>query len=335
MSVPRNSINSCMRAYEFYNLNEVNEFTADKIIADLQSLGYENLKKQTGRVVKVLVPNKDRSQVLKTLLDKLPGATHNPNVGGSLGSIVYGGGQIQVKPQGGQGDESAGIKNEQHLVQTINRYVEERGPLSITFVGDNGKKITAYNVTSAVGAGKKTANRRKSDVNLISGSRVIPISIKKRNAEYWESADTLFGGRADTIIDELVEQGKVKLTPIDAVRPDDGVQKVRIRPEVAIKATMDETADIVFGSDILEGEGAVVKQTFNDEHYTIHDNNLSITCDLVIDEPEDIPPELQVYFLIRNDMTRNRPGSKYPGLRVLGSYASRVKRALIVDPTTL
>jgi hypothetical protein len=91
----------------------------------------------------------------------------------------------------------------------------------------------------------------------------------------------------------------------------------------------------VFGSDILAGGGGVVKETFNDEHYTLKDNHLTVTADLVIAQPEDIPENMQVYFLIRNDSSRNRPGSRYPGLRVLGSYASRVKNAKKVDPADL
>lgn len=318
-----------------------NEFIFEKvavapnIIAALEKLGYTDIRQDSGNTVSVYVPNKDRISTIKTISTKLKGAKYDPNMGGSsIGGVLYAGGKIKVKPAGGTGEKSAGLENEQHLIDTINRFVKEVGPLTLTFVGDNGRKLTARNVTEAIGAGKDTAGRKKSDVNIMSNGKLVPISIKKSNAEYWESADTLFGKQADAVIDKLVATKEVTLTPTGKQTPD-GRDKVSIKPEVAIKATDEQSLDVVFGSDILDGGGGVVKDTFHDEHYVLKGNHLMVTADLVITKPEDIPDNMQVYFLIRNDGSRNRPGSKYPGLRVLGSYASRVKNALKVDPATL
>lgn len=328
-----------MRFFEFKELQEtvelVFEAPADELIPILQKMGYSEIKRDSGKLVIVKVPNKDRKLTVSNLLKNLPGATHDLNRGGSLGTIIYQGSGIQVKPAGGQGDESAGVKNEVELVTAITRFIEERGPLSITFVDSRGKSVTAHNVTSADHVGSKSSDRRKSDVNLMSNNKPVPFSIKKLSSEFWESADSYYGKQADDIIDKLVAAKKITLTPIERYRKGDNVQIVRISPEVAIKATPEQTADVVFGSDILTGAGAVIKQTFQDEHYTIHNNQLTITCDLVIDEPEDIPENMMVYFHIRNDKTRSRPGSNYPGLRIIASYASRVTKALVVDPKTL
>jgi hypothetical protein len=210
--------------------------------------------------------------------------------------------------------------------------ISEVGPLNITFVGDNGQSITANDVTEAQSVGADTANRKKSDVNLISNGKAVPLSLKKANAEYWESADTMWGNKADVLIDQLNAQGKIKLTPVEGKLRNDGTQFVKISPEVAVKATAEETMDVVFGIDILQGNGGVVKETFEDEHYKLEGNNLTVTADLVITKPEDIPDKQKVFWLIRNDSTRTRPNHKYPGLRVLAAYAKRINpNVLIVD----
>ena len=100
--------------------------------------------------------------------------------------------------------------------------VSEVGPLNITFVGDNGKSITVKGVTEAISAGADTKGRKKSDVNLLSNGKAIPLSLKKGNAAYWESADTMWGDKADALVDQLVESiQKVTLTPTGRVRKQD------------------------------------------------------------------------------------------------------------------
>jgi hypothetical protein len=320
-----------MRAYEF-----LVEDLADDLIKELSSIGYTKFKKESGKTVTLYVPDNQRRPTIQKILTSIPDTVHDPSAGrSSLGAIKYKGGTIKIKPEGKSGDDSAGLRNEIHLIATINSKIQELGPIDITFLGDNGKNVEAKNVTEAIGTGKSTTDRKKSDVSLISNGKLIPISIKKKTSEYWESADTLFGKRADVIVDKLEKEGKISLTQVGTVRPSDNTPKVRISPEVAIKATPEETADVVFGSDILKGNGAVVKEDFRDETYKISGNKMTVTCDLVITEPNDIPESMQVYFHIRNDRTRNRPGSKYPGLRVLASYASRIKNALIIDQTDI
>lgn len=324
-----------MKSTQFISERPVSMAPADAIIPALNGLGYDDVRRDNNNTVSLYVPARERMAAVRNIVAELAGAKYDPNMAGSsIGGILFAGGRIRVRPAGGSGEKSAGLENEQHLIDTINRFVKELGSLTLTFTGDNGRKVTATNVTGAVGAGKDTAGRKKSDVNIMSDGRVLPISIKKSNAEYWESADTLFGQQADRIVDVLVDRDEVELKPIGKYTPD-GREKVSIKPEVAVKATDEQSLDIVFGSDILAGGGAVVKDTFRDEHYTLKDDHLTVTADLVIAEPADIPENMQVYFLIRNDSSRNRPGSQYPGLRVLGSYASRVKNAKKVDPADL
>jgi len=326
-----------MRFKEIYtHLNEhielVFEGAAEEIIPDLKALGFLNFRRQNSKRVVAFVPRKDRQAVLQQLANRLPDAEYDKNVqGSSVGAIRYKGGTIFVKPEGGTGSQSAGLANEKQLIDKVNEFVAENGSLDVIFKGANGKEISASGVTQAIAVGLDSKNRKKSDVQLVAGSKKIPISIKKSNAEYWESADTMWGKQADELIDNLSARGEVDLIEIDKTRKD-GVQFVKIKPEIAKKATPEETVDVVFGSDILKGNGAVVKQTFTNEDYKLEGNILYIEADAVILSPDDIPDNQIVYWLIRNDSTRFRPNHKYPGLRVLASYASRInKNTKVVD----
>lgn len=302
---------------------------ANTIVSALQNLNLDDYKVNSLNRVTVYVPAKDRKATMQLLLQRLDSAVFDRNYGASsIGGIRYAGGGILVKPAGGTGEKSAGLANEKQLVDAINRFVEEVGPLDVTFVGDNGKSITARGVTQAISAGADTKGRKKSDVNLVAAGKIVPISLKKSSAEYWESADSLWGKKADSAVEQLADSGRVELTPLDKTRAD-GAQFVKIKPEVAVRATPEETLQVVFGSDLL-GQGGVVKQTFDDEHYKLEGNQLTVTADLVITKPDDIPENQRVYWLIRNDSTRTRPNHRYPGLRVLAAYASRINPKTLV-----
>lgn len=311
-------------------LKDVKQMPVEKIIPDMQAIGLDNYRIDSSVKLSVYVPRAERKATIRMMLNKLD-ATYDASAGSSsLGLVMYKGVKIQVRPAGGSGSESAGLKNEAHLIETINRMIGEVGPLNITFVGDNGQSITARDVTEAQSVGADTANRKKSDVNLISNGKPVPLSLKKANAEYWESADTMWGDKADALIDQLDAQGKIKLTPVENKVRNDGTQFVKVSPEIAVRATAEETVDVVFGTDILQGNGGVVKETFEDEHYKLEGNNLTVTADLVITKPEDIPDNQKVFWLIRNDSTRTRPNHKYPGLRVLAAYAKRINPNVLV-----
>jgi hypothetical protein len=313
-------------------LQDVPKMPVEKIIPDMQAIGLDNYRIDSSKKLSVYVPRAERKATIRMMLDKLD-ATYDVSAGSSsLGLVIYKGVKIQIRPAGGSGEESAGLKNEAHLIETINRMIGEVGPLNITFVGDNGQTITARDVTEAQSVGADTANRKKSDVNLVSNGKPVPLSLKKANAEYWESADTMWGDKADALIDQLNSQGKIKLTPVENKVRNDGTPFVKVSPEIAVKATAEETIDVVFGIDILQGNGGVVKETFEDEHYKLEGNNLTVTANLVITKPEDIPDNQKVFWLIRNDSTRTRPNHKYPGLRVLAAYAKRINpNVLVVD----
>ena len=306
------------------------EDMADDVIKDLEKIGFNDVKKKSSKTIAVYFPDKDRINAINKMLSAFKGSKREMTGASSLGVVVHPNGtKIVVKPAGKQGVDAAGLKNEVHLIQKINQFIKEVGPLDITFVGDNRKNITAKSVTEAKGTGTDTKGRKKSDVNLISDNKLIPISIKSKTADYWESADTLFGPLADKIITNLLKKKLVNLAPIDRFRKKDKKQKVRISPEVAMKLSKEQVLNVVFGSDILAQGGGIVKETFEDEHYVLKANNLTVTVDTVIRDVQDIPERMQPYLHIRNAGDRNR--GLYPGTKVQAAYYRRVQNALIVD----
>ena len=316
-----------MRLFEF----NIFEAEAEDAIQELEQMGFTDITRKTSKTIHVYVPNNQRQSSMSKILGQIQGSRKESTSGSSLGLVVHPNGtKIMVKPEGKQGVESAGLKNEQHLIQKINQFINEVGPLDITFVGDNGKSLVAKGVTEAQGAGTDTKGRKKSDVNLITNGKILPISIKARTADYWESADTLFGDLADQLITKLVKKDLVALIPREGMtRKKDGKQKVKISPEIAMKLSKEQVLDVVFGSDILSKAGGIVKESFEDEHYTLKANNLTVTADIIIKQVEDIPEKMQPYLHIRNAHDRNR--GLYPGTKVQAAYYRRVQNALIVD----
>lgn len=243
----------------------------------------------------------------------------------SIGHLVVEGKfLITAKPKSRQGSASAGVENEIMLVEEINNAIKDSGVGSVTVQFKHGAdtfKLT--NVTSVVRAGADTAGRKKSDVNIVSKGKPVPISIKKDNAENWESADSYWGATARKFIDYAIENGKAEL------KKDGNVYK--LEPNLAVKANREEKENVVFGSDILKGGGAVIKKTFGREDfkYDAKKNVLTIAVSEVMRDLTDVTGDSDVWFLIRNDRTRLGSQIGYPGLRVLAVYQSRVNQNVV------
>lgn len=227
---------------------------------------------------------------------------------------------VTAKPKNRQGTASAGVDNEVMMVQEINNAIKDSDNRSITLIfKEGGKTFKIPDVTEAIRAGADTAGRKKSDVNIVSGKKMIPISLKKNNAENWESADSYWGQIARGYVDAAVENGDVKLEQEGKV--------YKITPNLAVKSTKEEKTNVVFGSDILPGKGAVIKKTFSKSDFKFDGkkNILTINVTEIIRSLADIEGSpSDVWFLIRNDKTRLGSPIGYPGLRVLAVYASRV-----------
>lgn len=309
-----------MRAHDI-----LSEAPADEISSDLNQIGLTDQRRDSAKTVSVYVPAAARIDTIEQMVDKLPDAYWDREFSNSsIGAVRYKGGTIRVRPKGKAGKASAGLGNEESFINNINRAIEEAGqPINITFKGGNGVTWRLTGVKNAKGVGADTAGRKKADVVLDTAEGPKGVSLKKGNAEYWESADTYFGAEADRIIDYLVKRGDLELIPLEK-KNSAGKQFVKLSREVASEATHAEVMDIVFGSDLQGQDGAIIKQTFMTDDFILNGGEMTVNCKVVIVEKDDIPRDQWVYFLIRNDSSRGRPKYKYPGIRATAIYRKRL-----------
>jgi hypothetical protein len=340
-----------MKLYEFTRplFEAVDKASLEKVLNDA---GYTEIK-YNGTKVQVLVQipdgqrkNEFRTAVLDEILEivKKKFKSSNPEYSddsslSSLGGIIFSDSplRILVKDSGKQGDQSAGVANEIEMAGIIQSIIDEHGSANVTFKDPRGKKLTIKNANKVDVAGRDTADRKKADVVISSPKGSMPISIKKVNADMWESADSLFGKRARKILDKLIEDGEVELEQIKSRKTKDGsVPVYALSKEIVMEPTEEEAMNAVFGSD-LAPKGGVVIQTFKPEHFVTDGNNVTVDCHAVIAKSEDIPESHLMVWILRNDSDRNSASLGIAGIRPLGVTLTRgigkagTKDVILVD----
>jgi len=188
------------------------------------------------------------------------------------------------------------------------------------FVDDRGIELEMKDADNVIVAGRDTGNRKKADIVITSGEDQLPISIKKLDAAAWESADSLIGAKAKTIIDKLVGEGLLELIKIGERK--DGSPVYKMSKEVVIEPTEEEAMNAIFGNDINPAGGIII-QTFKPEHYTQEEDKVTVEAHAVIKSIEDIPHSHLMVWLLRNDKTRNIASIGYAGIRPLGVTLER------------
>jgi hypothetical protein len=292
-----------------------------ELIQYLKSLGYSEVLKKTNNKVAILT-EENRVDVLENVAKKSGGKyDKTPSGESSVGKVKIDNFIILVKPASKQGGASAGLENEKMLVDVINKACK-KGPINVVFHESSSKKYKVVGCVGAKSVGRDTANRKKADVILKdSKGNEFPISIKKDNAEIWESADTYYGQEALKAVDKAIKNKESRL------RKHTGYYT--IEPNIAVKATTSETKDVVFGSDIAADKGAVITATYSTKSFTQVGDTLTIKVTDIITTMTDVTSDKKVYFLIRNDKTR-KSIPKYPGLRVLAVYKTRINKNVVV-----
>lgn len=317
-------------------LNKLDTILTEAVNPDIRQVvvqaGYET--KINGNLMAALVQIPDgqaktrfRTMVLNDLLNRMQQAFPDlqPAIGSdakisSLGYIGFQGDptKIVVKDQGIQGEKSAGVANEAELASLLQSMIEKYQVINVTFRDERGKTLEIKDVTQVELTGKDVKDRKKADVVLKSATQRLPVSLKKLDAETWESADTMFGAKAREIIDRLVDDGAVTLTKIS---DKDGY---KLSKEIVVEPTEQEAMSAIFGQDI-NPEGGIVIQTFRPEHFVQDGNSVIIDAHAVIKTREDIPESHLMVWLIRNNAGRL---SKSLGIRGLRPMASVLTRAL-------
>lgn len=291
--------------------------TYEVVESMLKSMGYANLKKISSSKIAVLT-NDNRVKTLEKIADNTKGAKYDtkPGSDSSAGRVVVAGITILAKPASKQGVASAGVENEHMIVNYINTACKT-GPMNVIFNGDNNVTYEVFGCVGAKSVGADTAGRKKADIVLTDyQGKLYPISIKKDDAETWESADSYFGSEAEKIIDRAIKNGDTTLSGHGSY--------YTIEPNIAVEATAAEKRDVVFGSD-LQNSGAVVTKTFKSNSFKQIDDLIEVDCSHVITDMKHVKGDKDVYFLIRNDKTR-KSVKKYPGIRVLAAYAKRINK---------
>lgn len=286
----------------------------------LRSMGYTQLRRESAKTVSILTDD-NRVAVLEKVAATL-GGSYDPDKGSSsVGATTVQGFTIKARPASKQGKASAGLDNEEAMINNINTFVAG-GPLKIC-ITDGIRKYVYDDVISCKGVGGDTANRKKADVLLcLKGGGEIPISIKKDNAEMWESADSYWAAQAKDIVDRLEKAGKISLQQSGSIW--------KIAPNVGVTATQAEKRAVVFGEDILR-KGFVVIRTFRGDDFKLSADGtqLDIKVTTLIDSESQLTGDKDIYFLIRNDSSRK--GSKIrPGLRVLAVSSTRINKNVLI-----
>lgn len=306
-------------AKTFVQFMNESKITTEEMENRLMQMGYKNLKRDSSRTISILTDG-NRVKVLENVAKELKdlNAVYDPDKGSSsVGAVVAGIYTIKARPESKQGKRSAGLDNEDAMIDGIKFYTKG-GPMTVK-ITDGRKEYTYKDVVDVEEVGRDTSNRKKADVRLVlkDGTR-IPISIKKDNAEMWESADSYWAATAKKIVDRLEVSGEIKITKKGAVN--------FMTPNLAVPSTAREKEAVVFGSDIL-GKGFVVIRTFRSSDFILSKNGdiLEVKVTKIIDKMNDLQGTYNIYFLIRNDSSRK--GSKIrPGLRVLAVAATRINK---------
>ena len=300
-------------------LNKSEKLTIDDIEDRLKKLGYTNFKRASSRSTAVLTDD-NRVKVLERIEKEFSdlGAKYDPDKGSSsVGAVVIGIFTVGAKPASKQGKKSAGLDNEDAMIDGIKQFTKG-GPMTVR-ITDGRKKYEYKDVVDIEEVGRDTSNRKKADVRLLlENGKKIPISIKKDNAEMWESADSYWSAEAKKIVDKMVMDGQVKLNKVGSI--------YKMLPNLGVYATDEEKKNVVFGSDLLN-KGFVVVRTFRGSDFMLDKTGdvLEVHVTKNIDSMNDLKGENDIFFLIRNDIFRK--GSKiYPGLRTLAVSATRINR---------
>ncbi len=275
----------------------------------------ENFVKVSANKYKLLVPRSERIEYIKKI-QAIEGFDYDPSAkGSSIGALTYKTSAFLLKPTGAQGRASAGTENEDILENEIKKYLE-LGIKNVIFKGAN-KSYTVPNVTGVTGVGYDVAGGKKADIVITGTAGNYPISIKKDNAGFWESADT----RYKTLMTKLVSRisdgdfaPELVFKPfVDKMGNEkkginimyNDVTNTKVSGVLVTDLPDKEEESIIFGSD----KAVVIYKTYTESDFTQQGDNLIIKVSKIIENMEDvIEYDLEPVLNIRHDSTRSATG---------------------------
>ena len=266
--------------------------------------------RQSGTTYKVLVPRPERKNYVE-LIDKIDGFEYDGSMpGSSMGGIRYKGARFLVKPVGRQGRSAPGLDNEDVLVNNVRKYLDE-GAKNVIFKGEN-KNYVCRNITAIDDVGYDVASGKKADVILRGETEDYPISIKKLNAGFWESADRRYKSVLMNLLDKI-NDGEV---PPLGLRPYLDVQgnekkgifvmydtdtNEKISGVIVTDLPDREESSIIFGSDNV----VVIYGTYLDSSFKLEGDDLIVKVGKILENLDDVEEfNLEPVLNIRHDSTR-------------------------------
>ena len=295
-------------------LNEQYSSDAEEMISILKKkMGFkdEDFKRVSNSRFKVLVPSRERYSI-RELMSELDGFKVDTSIkGSSMGGVRYKSAIALIKPKEKQGRSSAGLGNEDFFINNINQLIADISPVDVYL---NDYKVT--NVKKALGVGTKISTYKKTDVVFKRESEEdFNISLKKDNAEIWESADARYKKLVKEFVDEI-NSGKNPDIYFEKYVDKTGKAKPNIYKMFDVATNkpvsgvikkiddVDEVKQIVWGGDEVD---VVLVRTFISSDFKIKEDGLHIkVTELVFDLSDLKKYDLWPYLKIRHDVTRNK-----------------------------
>ncbi len=298
--------------------------SATQIIEDLRHLGFSDFKDQRGNFIYVLTPRNERLSAINSILKNIPGTVYDSSASGSsLGAINCGKYKIQIKPIAEQGNKSFGVENELFLQSQINSYISQYGKINVSF-SSPVKEVIFNDITHCAHVGRTSEKNAKADIVLQSSMSQYPISLKKDNSEFWAKAETFYGDKARSILENNISNNNVSLVKINHYH--------KISTDLVFEPGIQDKKFLVFGKD----DAMVVKKTFTyqDFNFDAYRNCLNVTSSYVFEDLSDIDSDHSPWFILRNDSSRNSKNIGIRGLTLETVMATRAfgkKNTILVD----
>ena len=266
--------------------------------------------RKSGVEYRVLVPRNQRSEYINKM-DAIEGFEYDGSMSGSsIGGVRYKGARFLIKPEGLQGRNAPGLDNEDVLVSNIRKYLDE-GAENVIFKGEN-KDYVCKDVIAVRDVGLDVVGGKKADIIIDGRNEDYPISVKKLNAGFWESADRRYKPVLMNLLDKI-NDGEV---PPLGLRPYLDVQgnekkgifvmydtntDKKISGVIVTDLPDKEENSIIFGSD----NAVVIYGTYTDKSFELRGKDLIIKVGKILTDMGDVEEyNLEPVLNIRYDSTR-------------------------------
>jgi len=281
-----------------------------EILKQKLDLPDEKYLRKNSKEYRVLVPRNQRSEFINKM-DAIEGFEYDGSMSGSsIGGMRYKDARFLIKPEGLQGRNAPGLDNEDVLVSNVRKYLDE-GAKNVIFKGEN-KDYVCNNVVGIKDVGLDVAGGKKADVIIEGENEDYPISIKKLNAGFWESADRRYKSVLMNLLDKINDgdipglglrpyldvQGNEKKGIF--VMYDTNTDK-KISGVIVTDLPDKEESSIIFGSD----NAVVIYGTYLDSSFKLEGENLIIKVGKILEDLDDVAKfNLEPVLNIRHDSTR-------------------------------